>query len=148
MVLMPKLLLLLIIALTTGAFAQCPVEIVKQELVIDEYRLWYVNVSGKVITNIKFGYLRPTPFDEVLFGSSLLDRDRMKPGKKAKGVWHRPYADRDGGFLPWVWKVRFADGTVWADDGTYRCHEQWNDLPPDFLHQHKDMIDAMDQLNL
>ena len=97
----------------------------------DHYlRIEYKNVSAKAIVAIRFG---------VAFVDALAEANRsvysydssesVRPGKVAKpywgdGVYFHQYGSKMGA-IAWLEKVRFADNTSFADDGSHSCS-----LPP------------------
>jgi hypothetical protein len=92
----------------------------------------YRNVSGKDIRAIKFGALFFNAVDEptdsythYLTSETLAWNDKRaaqgKPQYQATSRWSQ-YFDTAEVADAYVMKVKFADGTFWADDGSFACN--------------------------
>lgn len=85
----------------------------------------YRNVSGKDIKASKFGALFFNALDEPIYSyaryidSELLTKGEDKHGRKSR--WHQ-FSDTAEIADAYVIKVKFADGTFWEDNGSFRCN--------------------------
>lgn len=111
---------------TVGVY-KAPIKVTKAVFFEEEYsnyksvRLTYTNVSGKVISAVKFKWYGENAFGEPAdaggflagYGSGFMD-DKLRPGKTTTGTWS--ILSRDGKKIlrAWAYEVAFEDGTKWA----------------------------------
>lgn len=117
--------------LSAIAVAQCPVEITKASFSVPntndsrviELTLKYKNVSGKEISNLRYGIQSYTAFDEK-FGEATFDTiGKIKAEDKERSYSAQGYRWQfgqpgEGGYkVIFLDKIKFADGTSWSGDG-------------------------------
>jgi hypothetical protein len=118
---------------------KCPIEIIfvgPQATVygrVGKYlEIQYRNISGKTIKAVKFGALFFNALDEPTDSyTRYIDSQGIKwddeksdarfPQPEVSGYWSQ-YFDTVDKADAYVIKVKFADGTFWQDDGSYRCN--------------------------
>jgi hypothetical protein len=111
---------------TIGVY-KAPVKVLVARIVKKEYstyrsvHLTYKNVSGKMISGIKFKWYGVNAFNEPAdlgstfaegFGGGFTD-DSLKPGRTGDGTWDVLSRDAKKIKVAWPYEVSFDDGTSW-----------------------------------
>jgi|ERR1017187_1592809 hypothetical protein len=93
-----------------------------------QFEIRYRNVSGKDIKASKFGALFFNALDEPIYSyAQYIDSELLKANVKANdkrvsvGLWYQ-FNDTAEIADAYVIKVKFADGTFWEDNGSFRCN--------------------------
>ncbi len=89
--------------------------------------LAFTNLTGKRIARAKFGLIVLGPDrNEVPYEHDLTFTAGADPGKLVRGVWNLEMDQVDihrVGETLYLESVRFADNSIWKDDGNQRCRE-------------------------
>ncbi len=111
----------------------CPVKIVKSEFWSDYgVKVKYQNASDKEITAVKFiDKFTDAVGDEVTpsngllgittFHHDLLDDRKVKPGEEKTAKFQQRTPDMRVQLHVWTETVKFADNSMWHDDGSHFC---------------------------
>ena len=92
----------------------------------------FTNTSDKTIANSKFGVIVYDPVGHHTdYEKILLDKHEVKPGKtdklseettiEMKSGFHADDPQHRNGVQVFLFKLNFADGTSWTDDGSKKC---------------------------